>query len=132
MSFLPRHPAAGDALIVCLIIRFTKFATLVPVLSSLVGRSRSCHGAAIDGVDAAVDIRRVRAAQEGDKRGDFFRFAGFNPQDPGAAHEKFLTRIPLARYGKAEEVAALVAFLCSADASYINGGIYTVDGGAMA
>ena len=58
--------------------------------------------------------------------------AGFNPQDPGAAHEKFLTRIPLARYGKPEEVAALVAFLCSADASYINGGIYTVDGGTMA
>jgi NAD(P)-dependent dehydrogenase (short-subunit alcohol dehydrogenase family) len=29
-------------------------------------------------------------------------------------------------------VAALVAFLGSADASYINGGIYTVDGGAMA
>ena len=26
-----------------------------------------------------------------------------------------------------EEVAALVAFLCSADAGYLTGGIYTVD-----
>jgi NAD(P)-dependent dehydrogenase (short-subunit alcohol dehydrogenase family) len=29
-------------------------------------------------------------------------------------------------------VAALVAFLCSADARYITGGIYPVDGGATA
>jgi NAD(P)-dependent dehydrogenase (short-subunit alcohol dehydrogenase family) len=36
------------------------------------------------------------------------------------------------RYGAPEEVAALVAFLASPDATYITGGIYTVDGGAMA
>jgi NAD(P)-dependent dehydrogenase (short-subunit alcohol dehydrogenase family) len=36
------------------------------------------------------------------------------------------------RYGAPEEVAALVAFLASSDATYITGAIYTVDGGAMA
>lgn len=36
------------------------------------------------------------------------------------------------RYGRPEEVAALVAFLASDDAAYITGGIYTVDGGSMA
>jgi 3-oxoacyl-[acyl-carrier protein] reductase len=36
------------------------------------------------------------------------------------------------RYGEPHEVAALVAFLASADAAYITGAIYTVDGGAMA
>ncbi|HEY7652237.1 MAG TPA: SDR family oxidoreductase [Methylomirabilota bacterium] len=40
--------------------------------------------------------------------------------------------LPLRRFGEPAEVAALVAFLCSADATYITGGIYTVDGGAMA
>jgi NAD(P)-dependent dehydrogenase (short-subunit alcohol dehydrogenase family) len=58
--------------------------------------------------------------------------AGANPANPAAFHERMAGTIPLRRYGEPEEVAALVAFLCSADASYLTGGIYTVDGGAMA
>jgi NAD(P)-dependent dehydrogenase (short-subunit alcohol dehydrogenase family) len=37
--------------------------------------------------------------------------------------------IPAGRYGTPEEVAALVAFLASEDARYINGAVMTVDGG---
>jgi NAD(P)-dependent dehydrogenase (short-subunit alcohol dehydrogenase family) len=48
------------------------------------------------------------------------------------AHERLLARIPMQRFGEADEVAALVVFLLSAEASYVNGGIYTVDGGSMA
>jgi len=55
-----------------------------------------------------------------------------NPGNPTAFHERLVGTIPLRRYGEPEEVAALVAFLCSADANYITGGIYPVDGGAMA
>jgi NAD(P)-dependent dehydrogenase (short-subunit alcohol dehydrogenase family) len=57
---------------------------------------------------------------------------GFNAANPRAVHERLAASIPMRRYGRPEEVAALVAFLCSPDAAYINGGIYTVDGGAMA
>ncbi|NDG42272.1 MAG: SDR family oxidoreductase [Betaproteobacteria bacterium] len=57
---------------------------------------------------------------------------GFNPDNPAAFRERMNARIPLARYGSAQEVAALAAFLCSADASYINGGLYPVDGGSTA
>jgi 3alpha(or 20beta)-hydroxysteroid dehydrogenase len=55
-----------------------------------------------------------------------------NPADPGAFRERLAGTIPLRRYGNPEEVAALVTFLCSADAGYLTGGSYTVDGGAMA
>jgi NAD(P)-dependent dehydrogenase (short-subunit alcohol dehydrogenase family) len=46
--------------------------------------------------------------------------------------ERLTATIPMRRYGAPEEVAALVAFLASADAAYVTGAIYTVDGGAMA
>lgn len=46
--------------------------------------------------------------------------------------ERLTATIPMRRYGSPEEVASLVAFLASADAAYITGAIYTVDGGAMA
>ena len=58
--------------------------------------------------------------------------AGASPANPAAFHERMAGTIPLRRYGQPEEVAALVAFLCSADAAYLTGGIYTVDGGSMA
>jgi NAD(P)-dependent dehydrogenase (short-subunit alcohol dehydrogenase family) len=57
---------------------------------------------------------------------------GFGRDNPARAHERFAASIPMRRFGESDEVAALVVFLLGPDASYINGGIYTVDGGSMA
>ncbi len=46
-----------------------------------------------------------------------------------AGHHAILSRTPLGRYGEASEVAAVVAFLASDDASYLTGETVYVDGG---
>jgi NAD(P)-dependent dehydrogenase (short-subunit alcohol dehydrogenase family) len=48
---------------------------------------------------------------------------------PGEAMKAFIEKIPLKRAGSTEDVAAAVAFLCSADADYVTGQTLNVDGG---
>jgi len=46
-----------------------------------------------------------------------------------ATRESYKRLVPMRRYGKPEEIAAAVSFLCSVDASYITGHTLPVDGG---
>lgn len=52
--------------------------------------------------------------------------------DAETARARSIARIPLNRYGQPSEVAALVSFLSSPDASYITGACYSLDGGRSA
>lgn len=49
-----------------------------------------------------------------------------------AVQEASRKSIPAGRYGAPEEFAAVVAFLCSAQASYVTGSMLRVDGGMIA
>jgi len=47
-------------------------------------------------------------------------------------HDELRRHIPLGRWGEAEEIAAVLVFLCSPAASFVNGAIVPVDGGVFA
>ena len=57
---------------------------------------------------------------------------GRNPGNAPTPNEKIVERIPARRLGQASEVASIVAFLASDEASYVSGSAYTVDGGRTA
>jgi len=47
----------------------------------------------------------------------------------GIAGDQIKKAIPLKRFGKPEEIAAVVAFLASDEAAYLTGQVLRVDGG---
>jgi NAD(P)-dependent dehydrogenase (short-subunit alcohol dehydrogenase family) len=57
---------------------------------------------------------------------------GRNQGNTPTPSEKIVERIPARRLGQASEVASIVAFLASDEASYVSGSAYTVDGGRTA
>ena len=60
------------------------------------------------------------------------RFAINHSQDlPEDLKKEYLKRIPLGRFGQAQDVAALVEFLASNEAGYITSQLIVVDGGMI-
>lgn len=56
-------------------------------------------------------------------------FKQVNPNDPKAAETEYAQRNPIKRLGLPHEVAKVVAFLLSEEASYVNGQTIAIDGG---
>jgi len=54
---------------------------------------------------------------------------GMNTRLPEEIRQKALQEIPMKRFGRIEEVASLVVFLCSEEAAYITGQVIHVNGG---
>ena len=65
-----------------------------------------------------VETRMMRSLEE-----------GFSPGSGEVMHENIKQSIPLGRYGEPEDIAKLMLFLSSDDASFITGAVYMADGG---
>lgn len=79
-------------------------------------------------VDYAGDAIRVNAVLPGITETPMNRWWTGDP----ALREQILAPVPLGRPARAEEIAAVAAFLAGDDASYVTGALWSVDGGLTA
>ncbi len=72
---------------------------------------------------------RINAVNPGPVYTPIFEKTGMNEEQLKGLSEAMENRIPLKRFGQPEDIAKLVTFLASDDASFITGSEYNIDGG---
>ncbi|MEL7428137.1 MAG: SDR family oxidoreductase, partial [Bacteroidota bacterium] len=72
---------------------------------------------------------RVNAVNPGPVYTPIFGKTGMPEEQLNGFAAAMQDRVPLKRFGQPEDIAKLVSFLASDDASFITGGEYNIDGG---
>jgi len=72
---------------------------------------------------------RVNAVSPGPVSTSFFARTGMSQEAMDGFAAQLLSQVPLGRFGSADEIASVTAFLLSSDASFMTGAEVPVDGG---
>ena len=114
----------------------------VVMLSSIVANMHSANSSVYQASKAALNsisktaanelaARRIRVnmVSPGPTRTEVLGKAGLDPAGVEALYETLQEKIPLKQIGTAEHVAQMVCYLSSAEASFITGSEFVLDGG---
>lgn len=108
------------------------FAGLTPYTASKHGVMGLTKVAAIEAAEFGVRVNAVNPAPIATEMMNRIESDMSGGGDTGAVHDQFVGLIPMGRYGTSTEVANLVAWLLSEEASYVSGCAYPVDGALTA
>ncbi|QEC44059.1 SDR family oxidoreductase [Pseudobacter ginsenosidimutans] len=123
-------------------IPLLKDGASVVMLSSIVANMHSANSSVYQASKAALNsisktaanelaARRIRVnmVSPGPTRTEVLGKAGLDPAGVEALYETLQEKIPLKQIGTAEHVAQMVCYLSSAEASFITGSEFVLDGG---
>lgn len=105
-----------------------KLSAYVASKHAVVGLTRS---AALEAGPRGVRVNAVAPGQIATRMIESLE-TQWAPGNAAAVHDHLISLIPLGRYGQPGEVANLVSWLLSDEAAFVNGAIYTADGGTTA
>ncbi|MEX0831119.1 MAG: SDR family oxidoreductase [Nitriliruptoraceae bacterium] len=108
------------------------FAGLAPYTASKHGVMGLTKAAAIEAAEFGVRVNAVNPGPISTGMMDRIETGLSNGGDTQAVHDQFASLNPMGRYGTPDEVANLVAWLLSDEASYSSGCAYLTDGGLTA
>ncbi len=129
MAHLKPHLADGASVLVT--------ASVAPYLGQAPGAVYGATKGAVTALvrswarDLAEGGRRCNSIAPGPIETNFFEGMGIPDDQIEELGEQIRAQVPLGRFGKDEEVAAVACFLLSDDASYVTGSQYMVDGGMV-
>jgi 3-oxoacyl-[acyl-carrier protein] reductase len=94
------------------------------------GRGRAAYGASKAGIINLTQTMAIELAEHGILVNAVAPGpTKTRPDQPDQPWPSVLSRMPLQRWGAPSEIAAVVAFLASGEASFTTGHVYAADGG---